>query len=275
MHHHSSAGPSKRSTGTLDFETSLRSRIVGQEEGVQALVELVPGFLRGIEFAGPPGGEPFAAGSDGFGKNAHRGSRRGNSVWRCARGYQGGLRGISALARNRQIDWLAPRISGAPRDAPLDHPGRAGEESYRQIEAVVPAVRRNRESLGLAVAIAAGDAGQGHADAGRQPQSGPFADGHFPDLQPGRRGNYRDDARRPGIRSADRQAHRRTGQESRADGDGSGAAQIFAGIHEPAGQGGGVPSVAARTACRKFCKSSWATCSGACWKPPRASFCFV
>jgi len=31
--------PSKRSTETMDFQTALRAKIVGQEEGVQALVE--------------------------------------------------------------------------------------------------------------------------------------------------------------------------------------------------------------------------------------------
>ena len=37
------------------------------------------------------------------------------------------------------------------------------------------------------------------------------------------------------------------GRKGRADGNGSGAKEVFAGIHEPPGQGGGVPSLAART----------------------------
>jgi len=32
--------PSQRSTDTLEFQTALRAKIVGQEEGVQALVDL-------------------------------------------------------------------------------------------------------------------------------------------------------------------------------------------------------------------------------------------
>ena len=67
--------PSKRSTGTLDFETSLRSRIVGQEEGVQALVDLYQVFCAGLNSPGRPVGN-LLFWADGFGKNAHRGSCR-------------------------------------------------------------------------------------------------------------------------------------------------------------------------------------------------------
>ena len=47
------------------------------------------------------------------------------------------------------------------------------------------------------------------------------------------------------------------GREGRADGGGSGAAEVFAGIHEPAGQGGGVPSAAARAARRGAGDRAW------------------
>src|ERR1700719_3830597 len=59
---------SKRSTGTLDFETSLRSRIVGQEEGVQALVELYQVFCAGLNSPGRPVGNLLLLGPTGSGK---------------------------------------------------------------------------------------------------------------------------------------------------------------------------------------------------------------
>ncbi len=49
-----------------------------------------------------------------------------------------------------------------------------------------------------------------------------------------------------GLYSTEGQAGRGTGRKGGTDGDGSGAPEVFAGIHEPLGQGGGVPSVAAQ-----------------------------
>jgi ATP-dependent Clp protease ATP-binding subunit ClpB len=60
--------PSKRSTGTMDFETSLRSRIVGQEEGVQVLVELYQVFCAGLNSPGRPVGNLLLLGPTGSGK---------------------------------------------------------------------------------------------------------------------------------------------------------------------------------------------------------------
>jgi ATP-dependent Clp protease ATP-binding subunit ClpB len=60
--------PSKRSTGTIDFETSLRSRIVGQDEGVQALVDLYQVFCAGLNSPGRPVGNLLLLGPTGSGK---------------------------------------------------------------------------------------------------------------------------------------------------------------------------------------------------------------
>ena len=40
--------PNQRSTDTLEFQTALRSKIVGQDEGVQALVDLYQVFCAGL-----------------------------------------------------------------------------------------------------------------------------------------------------------------------------------------------------------------------------------
>ena len=57
--------PSKRSTGTMDFEASLRARIVGQEEGVQALVDLYQVFCAGLNSPGRPVGNVLLLGPTG------------------------------------------------------------------------------------------------------------------------------------------------------------------------------------------------------------------
>src|SRR5581483_5127705 len=60
--------PSKRSTETLDFQTALRSKIVGQEEGVQALVDLYQVFCAGLNSPGRPVGNLLFLGPTGSGK---------------------------------------------------------------------------------------------------------------------------------------------------------------------------------------------------------------
>jgi ATP-dependent Clp protease ATP-binding subunit ClpB len=60
--------PNRRSTGTMDFETSLRSKIVGQDEGVQALVELYQVFCAGLNSPGRPVGNLLLLGPTGSGK---------------------------------------------------------------------------------------------------------------------------------------------------------------------------------------------------------------
>src|SRR5258708_12570031 len=46
--------PTIRSTGTCDFHSSLRAKIVGQEEGVQSLVDMFQVFCAGLNSPGPP-----------------------------------------------------------------------------------------------------------------------------------------------------------------------------------------------------------------------------
>src|SRR5690348_17940527 len=60
--------PNKRSTDTLDFQSSLRAKIVGQEEGVQALVDLYQVFCAGLNSPGRPVGNLLFLGPTGSGK---------------------------------------------------------------------------------------------------------------------------------------------------------------------------------------------------------------
>jgi len=60
--------PSIRSNETRDFEGALRSKIVGQEEGVQALVDLYQVFCAGLNSPGRPVGNLLFLGPTGSGK---------------------------------------------------------------------------------------------------------------------------------------------------------------------------------------------------------------
>ena len=60
--------PTIRSNETRDFEGSLRAKIVGQEEGVQALVDLYQVFCAGLNSPGRPVGNLLFLGPTGSGK---------------------------------------------------------------------------------------------------------------------------------------------------------------------------------------------------------------
>jgi ATP-dependent Clp protease ATP-binding subunit ClpB len=60
--------PNQRSTDTLEFQTALRSKIVGQDEGVQALVDLYQVFCAGLNSPGRPVGNLLFLGPTGSGK---------------------------------------------------------------------------------------------------------------------------------------------------------------------------------------------------------------
>jgi len=63
-----SLDPSKRSSDTIDFQSSLRAKIVGQEEAAQALVDLYQVFRAGLNSPGRPVGNLLFLGPTGSGK---------------------------------------------------------------------------------------------------------------------------------------------------------------------------------------------------------------
>jgi ATP-dependent Clp protease ATP-binding subunit ClpB len=63
-----SLDPSVRSTDSVEFETALRSKIVGQDEGVLALVDLYQVFRAGLNSPGRPVGNLLFLGPTGSGK---------------------------------------------------------------------------------------------------------------------------------------------------------------------------------------------------------------
>src|SRR6266404_5148310 len=60
--------PGKRSTDTLDFQAALLAKIVGQEEGLQTMVDLYQVFCAGLNSPGRPVGNLLFLGPTGSGK---------------------------------------------------------------------------------------------------------------------------------------------------------------------------------------------------------------
>jgi len=60
--------PNQRSTSTMEFQTALRGKIVGQQEGLQALVDLYQVFCAGLNSPGRPVGNLLFLGPTGSGK---------------------------------------------------------------------------------------------------------------------------------------------------------------------------------------------------------------
>jgi len=60
--------PTIRSNDTCDFHSSLRAKIVGQEEGVQSLVDMFQVFCAGLNSPGRPVGNLLFLGATGSGK---------------------------------------------------------------------------------------------------------------------------------------------------------------------------------------------------------------
>ena len=92
-----SLNPSIRSAETVEFQKALRAKIVGQDEGVQALVDFFQVFTAGMNSPGRPVANLLFLGSYRVGQDADRGSGGGNSLRQPARRDQNRLRGVSTL----------------------------------------------------------------------------------------------------------------------------------------------------------------------------------
>ena len=69
--------PTQRSVESRDFEAGLRRKIVGQDEAVQAVVDLYQVFRAGLNSPGRPVGNLAVPGADGRREDARRGSDGG------------------------------------------------------------------------------------------------------------------------------------------------------------------------------------------------------
>jgi len=131
----------KRSSASCHFEDALRHKIVGQEEAVQALADIYQVFCAGLHSPAHPIGNLLFLGPTGSGKTRIVEAAAEIFCSEDSRAMpQSGLRGVSALARDRQIDWVTAGLLGPSRNAPTDHSGSAGQEPYRTPEAKFPVV---------------------------------------------------------------------------------------------------------------------------------------
>jgi hypothetical protein len=65
---HATLDPTLRSSDALDFETSLRRKIVGQDPAVEKVAEIYQMFLAGLNPPGRPVGNLLFLGATGSGK---------------------------------------------------------------------------------------------------------------------------------------------------------------------------------------------------------------
>jgi hypothetical protein len=216
--------PARRSFESRDFEGGLRRKIVGQDEAVQAVVDLYQVFRAGLNSPGRPVGNLLFLGPTGAGKT--------RVVEATAEVLFGDPRAVikidCAEFQHSQVDRVSSGIPRSPRDTPADHARGTFAISHREIEDQLFALRRNREGVGLALAVAFGNSRQSHTHARGQPASGSIADDDFHDVESRRQRDHRVDDGRDGF-CADGAAGIKAGsrRKSGADGVGSGEAEIL------------------------------------------------
>ena len=135
--------PSIRSTDSRDFEGALRSKIVGQAEGVQALVDLYQVFCAGLNSPGRPVGNLLFLGPTGSGKT--------RIVEAAAEILFGDARAVikvdcAEFQHSHEIAKLIgspPGYLGHRETHPLITQEELSQEPYRKTEAELLAFRRN------------------------------------------------------------------------------------------------------------------------------------
>lgn len=124
--------PTLHSPEVTEFEAALRSRIIGQQEGLQALVDLYQVLCAGLNSPGRPLGSLLFLGPTGTGKTRLVEAAAEILFGKPARHDQSRLWRVPAFPRNCQVSWLAARISGPPRDTSGPHARGPGAISQRK-----------------------------------------------------------------------------------------------------------------------------------------------
>ena len=172
---------------------------MGQDEAVQAVVDLYQVFRAGLNSPGRPVGNLLFLGPTGAGKT--------RVVEATAEVLFGDPRAVIKVdCAEFQHSHEIAKLIGSP-------PGYLGHRETHPLITQEALAQYHTEKLKIsfllfdeiekasrrAVAIAAGDSGQGDADAGRQPARGFVADDDLHDVESGRRGDHRADDGRNGI----------------------------------------------------------------------------
>jgi DNA polymerase III delta prime subunit len=245
---------------------------VGQDEAVQAVVDLYQVFRAGLNSPGRPVGNLLFLGPTGAGKT--------RVVEATAEVLFGDPRAVIKVdCAEFQHSHEIAKLIGSP-------PGYLGHRETHPLITQEALAQYHTEKLKISFCCSTKskrrptrcgnccwDSGQGDAHARRQPPRGFVADDDLHDVEPGRRRNHRADDRRMGFAPRFRGCRPRLDEKVEKTATGSGQAEIRAGVHEPHRQDGGVSSAAFRNSSNKFWRSSWGWCSSACWKRRRAASC--
>ena len=133
----------KRSSTACQFERALREKVVGQDQAVQAVVDLYQMYCAGMQSPSRPIGNLLFLGPTGSGKT--------RIVEAAAEILFGDSRAVvkvdcAEFQHSHEIAkliWFAARISGAPRNTPTHNARSVGRKPPRSHETEFSAVRRD------------------------------------------------------------------------------------------------------------------------------------
>ena len=266
--------PTLRSVESRDFEGGLRRKIVGQDEAVQAVVDLYQVFRAGLNSPGRPVGNLLFLGPTGAGKT--------RVVEATAEVLFGDPRAVIKVdCAEFQHSHEIAKLIGSP-------PGYLGHRETHPLITQEALAQYHTEKLKISfllfdeiekasdalwqlllgildkATLTLGDNRRVDLSQTMIFMTSNLGGGEITELMTGGLGFA------PVVRP---ETQARPGRKGRADRVGSGEAEIRAGVHEPDRQGGGVSSAALASSSSRFWKSSWGWCSSACWKRPRGDSC--
>jgi DNA polymerase III delta prime subunit len=237
--------PTQRSVESRDFETGLRRKIVGQDEAVQAVVDLYQVFRAGLNSPGRPVGNLLFLGPTGAGKT--------RVVEATAEVLFGDPRAVIKVdCAEFQHSHEIAKLIGSP-------PGYLGHRETHPLITQEALAQYHTEKLKISFLLF--DEIEKASDALWQLLLGildkatlTLGDNRRVDLSQtmifmtsnlGGGRNHGADDRRHGLRpGGSSQVEAETGRKGGAHGGGSGEAEIRSGVYEPDRQDGGVPPAA-------------------------------
>ena len=245
--HSKELDPQKRSSTSRHFEQELRQRVVGQNEAVQALVDLYQVFCAGLHSAGRPVGNLLFLGPTGSGKTRTV-EAAAEILFRDSRAV------IKVDCAEFQHSHEIAKLIGSP-------PGYLGHRETHPLITQEALAASHRDGMKLSFLLF--DEIEKASDALWQLLLGmldkatlTLGDNRKVDLSQtvifltsnlGSSQIADFDARRDGIHPVKEQVDNRVARKGGADCSGGGETELLAGVHESLGQSGGIPSVAAGT----------------------------
>ena len=192
--------PTKRSPQLQEFEAALRSKVVGQDEAVEALVSVYQVFCAGLNAPGRPVGNLLFLGPTGSGKT--------RIVEAAAEVLFGDRKAVVKIdcAEFQHSHEIAKLIGSPPgylghRDThPLITEETLSQYHTDKLKTQLRALRRNRKGQRRPLAVAARHPGQSHLDAWRYTSRRSLANDYRSHLQSRRARNHGSGKQSNGIR---------------------------------------------------------------------------